>query len=61
MFYSTMTSYLSKDQGNIGFSVHDPFHSKYILWNLLKSYTGDLSAVQHRYKQFHKQSNSEIL
>ncbi len=56
-----MTSYLSKDQGNIGFSVHDPFHSKYILWNLLKSYTGDLSAVQHRYKQFHKQSNSEIL
>ncbi len=31
-----MTSYMSKDQENIGFSVHDHFNSKYILWNLLK-------------------------
>ncbi len=25
-FYSTMTSYMSTDQGNFGFSVHDPFN-----------------------------------
>ncbi len=25
MFYSTMTSYMSKDQEDFGFSVHDPF------------------------------------
>ncbi len=28
-FYSTMNSYMSKDQGNFGVSVHDPFKGKH--------------------------------
>ncbi len=30
-FYSTITSYMSKDQGNFDFSVHDPFNKPSVM------------------------------
>ncbi len=50
-FYGTMTSYLSKDQRNFGFSIHDPFKRKLLNSKIFPSLLSCHSVV-HLYNYF---------